>query len=230
MAAWVLGGGFLGAFVPALIRLLPEPQPSPGERGEAKELYQAISRLPWLMPVGVFLGLLGGLAVTLYLPVVTRLVWLPAIPILIALGVIDARTKLLPTRLVLPTTMLLLVLSVATHWSRAQPDLWRGFMGLALARSVFWLLWRFRSAGMGFGDVRLSALVGLLLALVGWGEFFVGLYAGLLVFALVGVGRALMAWNPNLLKESMPFGPFMILGMWCGLIAGDPLWHLVSGY
>ena len=37
-------------------------------------------------------------------------------------------------------------------------------LGMVGLRSFFWLLWAVRSAGMGFGDVRLAALVGRLLA------------------------------------------------------------------
>ena len=54
-----------------------------------------------------------------------------------------------------------------------------------IARSVYWLLWFLHSAGMGFGDVRLAALLGFSLGHVGWPELGVGMYAGFLVFGVL---------------------------------------------
>ena len=48
---------------------------------------------------------------------------------------------------------------------------WCGrWSALVAVRSFFWVLWFVRSAGMGFGDVRLAALVGLVLGWVGLGS------------------------------------------------------------
>ena len=49
-----------------------------------------------------------------------------------------------------------------TSWSAAS-------ICLLVVRTVFWLLWFIRQAGMGFGDVRLSALLGCALGYVGGG-------------------------------------------------------------
>ena len=59
-----------------------------------------------------------------------------------------------------------------------RDDLVRAAIGLVVARTFYWLLWWLHSAGMGFGDVRLAALLGFPLAWLGWEEFALGMYSG----------------------------------------------------
>ena len=94
---------------------------------------------------------------------------------------------------------------------------------MVAARVVFWILWFIRSAGMGFGDVRLSALLGFVLAYVGWPEYALGLYSGFLLFGLPGLLLALVRRDRSLLKKAYPFGPFLLLGALLGIVVGDPL-------
>jgi leader peptidase (prepilin peptidase)/N-methyltransferase len=91
------------------------------------------------------------------------------------------------------------------------------------ARVVFWVLWFVRSAGMGFGDVRLSALLGFVLAYLGWPEYALGLYSGFVVFGLPGLLLAIVRWDRKLLKKAYPFGPFLLLGALLGILFGDPI-------
>ena len=69
---------------------------------------------------------------------------------------------------------------------------------------------------MGFGDVRLAALLGLALGHVGWAELLVGVYSGFLVFGLPGLLLALVRWDRALLRTAFPFGPFMLVGALLG--------------
>jgi len=105
-----------------------------------------------------------------------------------------------------------------------DPDaLVRGLIGMVGARAVFWALWFIRQAGMGFGDVRLSALLGFVLAYLGWAEYAVGLYSGFLVFGLPGLALAVVKRDRRLLKKAYPFGPFMLLGALLGILVGSSL-------
>jgi leader peptidase (prepilin peptidase)/N-methyltransferase len=72
---------------------------------------------------------------------------------------------------------------------------------------------------MGFGDVRLSGLLGIALGFLGWPEFVVGIYSGFLVG---GVGGLLLAMLGRTVKRKYPFGPFMLIGAMIGLIWGQP--------
>ena len=148
-------------------------------------------------------------------------VWLPALLVAPALAWVDWRTRLLPSLLVLPATAAAVVLGLVGWGVTGEPRR-PGPRGVALvvARSVFWVLWWIRSAGMGFGDVRLSALLGFALGHQGWGELLVGLYTGFLVFGLPGLALALWRRDRTLLKADFPFGPAMlvgaVLGAWFG--------------
>jgi prepilin signal peptidase PulO-like enzyme (type II secretory pathway) len=65
-----------------------------------------------------------------------------------------------------------------------------------------------RGRGMGFGDVKLSFFLGLLLGFPG---IFITLYIGFLTGAFVGV--ILIIWRKKKLRGStIPFGPFLVLG------------------
>lgn len=225
-AAVACGVAALG--VPTLIARVPEPAPDPEREAEPEDpklRYLDIAALPGLAWKAALAAVLAGGLVG------WRLGWtwdllliLPLVPAGVALAVIDAKTKLLPVRIVLPMTALAIV-SALVVWGVTQDpdDLVRGAIGLVVARSVFWLLWWIHSAGMGFGDVRLAALLGFCLAHVGWSEFAVGMYAGFLIFGLPGLLLALVRWDRSFLKTLFPFGPFLLIGALLGVLVGQSL-------
>ena len=79
----------------------------------------------------------------------------------------------------------------------------------AAAFLVFFVLWFIYPRGMGFGDVRLSGLLGLVLGYLGWSEWVVGLYGGFLLGALIGGVLSLLKVVD---RKGYPFGPFMLVG------------------
>jgi leader peptidase (prepilin peptidase)/N-methyltransferase len=76
---------------------------------------------------------------------------------------------------------------------------------------------------MGFGDVRLSALLGLTLGYAGVVPLFVGIYSAFLLFAVPGVAIAIARRDRSVLKRAYPFGPFLLVGAWVGIVAGEAL-------
>lgn len=213
-------GGFQ---VPLLIRALPEPERSEAAPGEGpKPSYVEVGSrrgLAWQAALGsALIGAVVGATVG-------RDWWLvalvPVVPVFVALAIIDWRTRLLPSRIVLPATAYVVIVAVVGAVATGDTaDLIRAAIGLVVARSVYWLLWFIHSAGMGFGDVRLAALLGFALGHVGWGEFGVGMYAGFLVFGLPGLLLALVKWDRSMLRTAFPFGPFMLIGALIGLVVG----------
>lgn len=239
----LLVAGLGGLLVPALIASVPEPAPKEpakepaevpaGEPAEAsggtdeppKQLYADIAARPGLRVrsalVSAVSGALLGAATGLDWP----LLWLlPLTPVGVALSVIDWHTKLLPRRIVVPATLAAIVLVVVVGLATDQRDaMVRALVAMLVARSFFWLLWFVRSAGMGFGDVRLAAPVGLVLGWLGWGALAIGLWTSFLAFALPALVVVLARRDRTLLKRSFPFGPFMVLGALVGLVWGTPL-------
>lgn len=234
-------------FVPAAIARLPEPAPEPQRvpaQGQAesegeeetplqkvlreegpKELYVTIARVKHLAPLCVAMSLVLACAVLVRLgdhPAG----WVIALltPTLVLLSVIDWRTRLLPRVVVLPVTGVLIVLTMLEWATTGQTHvLVRSLVAMVLARSFFWVLWAVRRAGMGFGDVRLAALVGLVLGRVSWNAWILGLYGGLLIFSLYGIGLTLVRRDVRTLKKHLPYGPFMVLGLYLGILLSGAL-------
>ncbi len=251
MTAWVpaaaglAGCAAVGALAPYLVKRVPEPPPDPtpedgveltaAQQARAeeppKEPYVDLARQSWLVPVAA--GLSGAVGASLGLVLgwdgLLALLW-PLTPLCVVLGIIDWRTKLLPSVLVLPATLAALVYGGVRWATTSDPDeLIRGVVALLLVRSFFWILWFVRQAGLGFGDVRLGALLGCVLGYAGWPEVVVGVYASFLVFGLPWLFVAIVKRDRALLKRHFPFGPFMLLGAWIGLLAGTPVLKAIYG-
>lgn len=145
----------------------------------------------------------------------------------IALAAIDLEHRRLPDAIVLPSLGVVTVLlaasaALAGDWLRLGQTLGGGaalFAGYLLIAIVY-------PAGMGGGDVKLAPLVGVVLGWVGWSAVVVGAFAGFLLGALWGV--ALMLLRRGGRKTALPFGPFMLLGAWIGIVGGGAVasWYL----
>ena len=76
---------------------------------------------------------------------------------------------------------------------------------------------------MGDGDIRLALLMGLMLSP---SQLLVGVFLAFNIAAVVSLG--LLAAKIRSRKDLIPFGPFLILGMFLGLFCGERLvnWYL----
>jgi leader peptidase (prepilin peptidase)/N-methyltransferase len=230
VAALLAGLG--GLLVPRLVAWVPEPAAKPVDEADVptaaeppKMLYADIARGPglgWRSAVAsAVAGALLGAATGLDWP----LVWLvPLTPVAVALSVIDWHTRLLPRVIVLPATLAAIVLVVVVGLATGDREaLVRALVAMVVARSFFWVLWFVRSAGMGFGDVRLAAPVGLVLGWSGWGALAIGLWASFVIFVVPVLVALVVKRDRSLLKRSVPFGPFMVVGALVGLVWGTAL-------
>jgi leader peptidase (prepilin peptidase)/N-methyltransferase len=94
--------------------------------------------------------------------------------------------------------------------------------GTALFGGYFLMHVLTRGRGLGFGDVKLAAILGMLLAWHGWGSVAVGTFAAFIVGGLpIGL---LMALGVLKRGRAIPFGPMLLIGTWVGLMWGEPLW------
>lgn len=228
--------GLGGLLVPRLIARVPEPAPkadataadeADDERDDEppKTPYADIAARPGLGPRSALVSAVSGALVGAVTGLDWPLLWLvPLVPIGVALSVIDWHTKLLPRVIVIPATLAaILVVTVVGLATDQREALVRAVVAMVVARSFFWVLWFVRSAGMGFGDVRLAAPVGLVLGWAGWNELALGLWVGFVSFALPAAGLAIVRRDRAMLKKSFPFGPFMVLGALAGLVWGTAL-------
>jgi leader peptidase (prepilin peptidase)/N-methyltransferase len=149
---------------------------------------------------------------------------LPAFLVLAVAGVllaaIDRRHHLLPNRVVLPTLVTGAVLLTAAAAVEGEwPALLRAVLAAAAVFGALLLMALISPAGMGMGDVKLGAVLGLYLGWLGWPHVLLGVFAGFLVQALLAL--ALMATRRVGLRTELPFGPALLLGT--GLVVLAPL-------
>jgi len=144
----------------------------------------------------------------------------------VALAFVDAAHKRLPDALTLLAYPVALVLLGAA--ALAVPDGGRRF-GVALTGlAAAWLLFLIQAliypAGIGWGDVKLSGLLGLYLGWLGVGALVAGLFLGYLLAALTGL--ALLAARRATRRSQIPFGPFLMAGTLLAIVlsySGGPL-------
>lgn len=97
--------------------------------------------------------------------------------------------------------------------------------GLVLT-AFFYGLWFFTNGrGFGFGDVKLAPALGLLL---GWPKTLVGMFLAFVIGA--GVAVVLILAGKKKLGQTIPFGPFLVLGTVMALIWGGKLWGWYWGF
>ncbi|MBB3082247.1 prepilin peptidase [Geodermatophilus sabuli] len=141
----------------------------------------------------------------------------------VLLAVVDLRHRLLPNRVVLPSLAagaVLLVLPAVLD--DAWPALLRAVVGAGALFAAFLVLALVSPSGLGMGDVKLAAVVGLYLGWLGWPAVVLGAAAGFVVQAAVAVG--LLATRRIGLRGELPFGPAMLAGAalaigWSALVA-----------
>ena len=203
-----------GAVVPEAVGKMPVP-----DTPETKERYDEIARsrgLRWKAGVATCLvcGLIG--ARVGWEPELSFLLYLA--PVSVALAVVDWRTRLLPTKVVAPSYVVVAVLAVISAWAAGDwSPLATAAWGWLVAGGTFFVLWFIYPRGMGYGDVRLSGVLGIALGYLGWSELLTGVYAG---FLLGGVGGLLLSSLRIVDRKAYPFGPFMLVGALAGVLTG----------
>lgn len=151
--------------------------------------------------------------------IIVLITYLGLTAVSISLALIDIDTSTLPNRIVMPSLVgVIVLLGVASVLRGEFEPLLRAAIGGA-ALFVFYLLLALVSrGGMGMGDVKLAALLGVALAWVGWPALIVGTFAAFVlggVFALV-----LLIARKVSRKSGVPFGPWMLAGAWIGIFWG----------
>ena len=137
---------------------------------------------------------------------------------LVTISATDIERRIVPNRIVLPATVIVLALQLIREPSLEWPA---AGLGAALFLFVAALAY---PKGMGMGDVKLALLIGVG---VGW-SVPVALMAGM-IFALVPSVVLLARHGAAARKLAIPFAPFLALGAILALFAGGSLMHLYVG-
>ena len=137
--------------------------------------------------------------------------------VLVAISATDLERRIIPNRIVLPATVVLLAAQTVLHPSVE-------WIVAGLAAATFFLIAALAyPGGMGMGDVKLALLLGVVLGR----SVSVALLAGM-VTALVPSVVLIAKHGKAGRKRTIPFGPFLALGGVLALFAGSPIldWYL----
>jgi leader peptidase (prepilin peptidase)/N-methyltransferase len=145
------------------------------------------------------------------------ILWLILVAIGVPLTVIDITSHRLPDLLTAPLfglSAITIVVDafVGRHFDRLIPSL----VG-ALALPAFYLaLMIISRGGMGMGDVKLSAAIGLVSGFFGVWITLISSFATYILGSVIGI--ALMLAGKAGRKTAIPFGPFMLVGQAIALV------------
>ena len=238
-----IGGAIIGSFLNVVAYRLPrkESLSRPGSRcpscGTPIKPYDNVPVLSWLVLRGRCRAC--GAHISARYPLVEAITGLLCAAVVIAKGadedawlglafvlvlvpivLIDLDVRLIPNRLTLIGSVAALVILVLV-----DPDsIVEALIAAAAAGGFLLLAVLAYPRGMGMGDVKLAAMMGLYLGRAVAPAMFVALVAGVLVGAVI-IARVGAEKGR---KTAIPFGPYLALGGLVGLFAGDAIvdWYL----
>jgi leader peptidase (prepilin peptidase)/N-methyltransferase len=142
------------------------------------------------------------------------------------IALIDLRHRIIPNRLTYPSLVLFSVVIVLARVIGGVGDPARAAIGLLLYGGILFVV-AVVSRGMGMGDVKLAALIGLVLGSLGLR--FVGVAAGAAI-AFGGLGGVVALAMGKGRKSAIPFGPYLAAGAVVAGIWGEQIasWYIRS--
>jgi leader peptidase (prepilin peptidase)/N-methyltransferase len=234
----VLAGLVIGSFLNVVAHRLPRKQSlvRPASRcprcGTPIGPYDNVPVLSWLLLRGrcrscgepiparyplveLTTGLLYGAVVLVKDDAVDVALGLLLVTALVPIVLIDLERRLIPNAITLPAAIAgavaILVLDI--------DFIVEALIAAAAAGGFFLLAAVLYPRGMGMGDVKLSALLGLYLGRAVGPALFAALILGVLVGAAIIARKGAVAGR----KTAVPFGPFLALGGVLGFFVGDDI-------
>jgi prepilin signal peptidase PulO-like enzyme (type II secretory pathway) len=144
----------------------------------------------------------------------------------IIIFVIDLEQGLILNKVVYPSMVVALLLALYPWPWLTQSIVMRvayAALGGGIGFAIFLLIAIVSRGGMGWGDVKLAALIGLA---TGFPLVFLAIIMGAILGGIVAV--ALMIVKRKKFKETIPFGPFLTLAAMVTLLWGSNIlsWYL----
>jgi leader peptidase (prepilin peptidase) / N-methyltransferase len=145
---------------------------------------------------------------------------------LLCLALIDAATRRLPNAITYKLAPALLVLIGAGAIANGEP--WaalRALLGGVAGFGALLVLALVSPKGMGMGDVKLAASLGIALGYLGWGHVVLGIFGGFFLGGVVAV--VLLGLRLRTRKDMLPFGPYLAVSTIATVLWGEAL---IDGY
>lgn len=144
----------------------------------------------------------------------------PFLGVMVASAMIDLHHRIIPNRLVLPSLAVFALAVTALTVSGQPVSLGKAALGLLAYGGGLFAIAFLSPSGMGMGDVKLAALIGLVLGALGW--IYVAVAAMVAVLA-GGVGALLALARGRTRKDAIPFGPYLAAGAALSALVGPGL-------
>jgi leader peptidase (prepilin peptidase)/N-methyltransferase len=239
-------GAVVGSFLNVCIYRLPRRESIvwPGSRcpscGTAIHWYDNVPLLGYLVlggqcrscrsAIGIRYPIVEAVTAVMFLATYWTFGWQPLLAVRLAFGcallvlfAIDLEHQILPNAITLPGIV------VGFACSLFLPPGWRSsLLGLVIGGGSLWILaeaWlRLRKVeALGFGDVKMMAMVG---AFLGWPQVILTLVLSSFAGSLVGV--ALILSGRGSMSSKLPYGTFIALAALAASLVGEPLiaWYL----
>lgn len=200
LLAALLGAAYTSP-VRAAVAAYAEPRPFPPPGGPARLGPVPAAALPALLAVLAYARTAP--AGRIPPPLLAALLLLTVLGA--ALAAVDNAAYRLPDALVLPAYPLV----VLTLTLGPQPDLARALLASALTAAGYGLLHALRPAALGFGDVKLAALIALPLGALSWRAVA---YATVIAL-LAGAAAAALTRRAHI-----PYGPPLLIGAYAAAV------------
>jgi leader peptidase (prepilin peptidase) / N-methyltransferase len=244
-------GLMVGSFLNVVIHRVPAGESVVAPRSRCPKCGNELSNrdnipvLSWILlrakcrtcgePISARYPFVEALTAILFGVVAARIGFEPELPaflvltaFLIALSAIDLDTFLLPKKLVWPAFFAgVILLGGASIIEGSTQDAIEAAAGSAIAFAVLFLIHFISPKGMGFGDVRLAAVLGLHLGYLELPMVGVGLFLSFLVASVVGIG--LIVAKKRGRKDRVPFGPFLAVGTGLAIVFGEAILNVYLG-
>jgi len=134
---------------------------------------------------------------------------------LIVIIFIDAEHMLIPDKITLPG----IGIGFSASLLSLIPLAWdQSLLGLLVGGGLLYLAAVLSKGGMGGGDIKLAAMMGVLL---GWRKVLLAIMAGASLGSIIGIGLILTGRKTR--KDYIPFGPFLAWGGMIGLFWGNQI-------
>lgn len=179
-------------------------------------------------PVSLRYPLVEGLTSALFLMVFYRfgtetdlIKYLFLTALMIAVAFIDFDHYIIPNRLVLAG----LIAGALFIPLTGKPPLPDALFGVLSASGLLLFLYIVSRGGMGMGDIKLAAVIGVFL---GWPMSLYAVFSACFLAGILGI--ALIATGVKKRKDTIPFGPFLAAGTFITSIWGPELASLYRNF
>ncbi|MEX0833201.1 MAG: prepilin peptidase [Actinomycetota bacterium] len=161
-------------------------------------------------------ALFAGAALRFDYSIYVALVMALFLGVMLAVSIIDIDHGIIPNRIIYPALPVFAMLE-AIGWVMGDLDFVRSVIGFLAYGGFLLIMALIAPRAMGMGDVKLVALIGLVLGGLGLRFVWVAAAAGVFAGGIGGIG-ALLAGRGR--KQTMPFGPYLAAGASISVFAG----------